>query len=216
MLIKSFAVSLLSRWKQLLGGLVAALFLVPVPALALTFTGGWQAVIDREGKPKPPPPRFNDVTNNRGQKDLLTVNMGNYQGGKVKAASRIDLTRRFNISAASQLLEFQDHFAAQFSQAGALVKVAVRDTMGRAVLRATIDDQGEFIILGAPPVMRTPLKFNKNFPSSAFQTVNGDLDKIFRLKKGHYFLEVEVVYTTNRRTGGWRTISPHQFEFIGL
>jgi hypothetical protein len=216
MLIKSFIVFLLSRWKLLLGGLVAFLFLLPVPALALTFTGKWQAFIERQGKPKPPRPTFTDVTNKPGQKDTLTVNMGNYQGVKVKARSSIELARGFNISAASQLLKFQDHFAAQFAQAGADVKVTVKDHKGRPVMLATIGNNGQFLVLGPPPFMRTVLHSKVNFPSSTLQTFNGDLEKIFRLKKGHYVLEVQVVYTTNRRTGGWRTISPNQFEFIGL
>jgi hypothetical protein len=196
MLITKVATRFLGRWKQLLGGLIAALLLFPVPALALTFSGSWKPVIQRTGRPRPPRPTFTDVTNNPGQRDELTVNLGNYQGSKTKATSSIELTRRFSISAAQEQLDFKGQFVDQFAQAGEKVIVSVKDAHGNTVLRA--------------------LSFKEKVKSSKFTTVEEELDRMIRLKKGHYVLDVKVIFETDRKTGGWKTISPHQFDFIGF
>jgi hypothetical protein len=199
--IKTIALKLVGRWKQLVGGLVAALVLLPVPAMALTFSGSWKAVILTKGKPLPPKPTFADVTNNAKQKDQLTVNMGNYQGVKTVSVSSIELTRRFSISAPSQQLQVEDQLFNQFARSGGQVTVVVKDMNGH--------------------VVTTPLRFRTPFPPTNFGgfTPFGDGEKFqsspFSLKKGHYIFDVKIVYRSGHH-GGWKTISPHQFEFVGF
>jgi hypothetical protein len=198
--MKSFAISLLGRWKQVLGGVLAALLLLPVPALALTFSGHWKAVIQRSGIPLPPKPKVADVTNNAAQKDTLTVNMGDYTGKKGKAVSSIDLTRRFAITAPSQTIQLNEQFATALVQAGAAVKVAVKDANGH--------------------VVATPFVFRTNFPRTPFLgavPVGGKAPtNSFTLKKGRYTFDVKIIYRTANRHGRWHTISPHRFEFVGV
>jgi hypothetical protein len=198
--MKSFAISLLGRWKPVLGGVIAALLLLPVPALALTFTGHWKAAIQRSGIPLPPKPKVADVTNNAAQKDTLTVNMGNYTGRKGKAVSSIILTRGFTISAASQTIQLNETFATELVQAGAQVVVAVRNANGR--------------------VVATPFVFRTNFPRTpflGFVPVGGKAPtNTFTLKKGRYTFDVRIKYRTDNKHGRWKTKSPHKFEFIGV
>jgi hypothetical protein len=196
MLTAKIATRFLRRWKQLLGGLIAVVLLVPVPALALTFSGSWKPVLQRTGRPRPPRATFTDVTNNPGQKDELSVNLGNYQGGKTKATSSIELTRRFSISTPQEQLEFKGQFVDQFAQAGEKVLVTIKDAHGNTVLRT--------------------FSFKEKVNSSKFTTVEEEFDRLIRLKKGHYVLDVKVLFQTDRKTGGWKTISPHQFDFIGF
>jgi hypothetical protein len=194
--IKTVAAKLMGRWKQLLGGLIAALLLLPVPAMALTFSGHWKAIVQRQGRPKPQRPTFTDVPNNPGQMDMLTVNMGNYQGVKSTATSSIDLTHRFTITAPQQQIKLNDQFASQFAQAGARVTVTIKDAQGH--------------------VLRTPLRFRGKIRSASFGTLQADLAKFLTLRKGHYILDVQVIFQTDRKRGGWNTISPHKFVFMGV
>jgi hypothetical protein len=187
----------LGRWKQLIGGVVAALMLLPVPAMALTFLGSWHATISGSGGPTPPPATFSDVTNNPGQVDDLTVNMGNYQGSTATATSSIELTRQFTVPSPSQKLSFQEQFTSQFTQAGASVSVAVKDAAGKNTLF-------------------TPLFFS--IQSTIKQPVTVQVFQLATrtVSSGTYTFDVKVVYNTNNKIGGWKTISPHAFEFKGL
>jgi hypothetical protein len=197
MLVKPVATLFFGRWKQLIGGAVAALMLLPVPAMALTFIDAWAPVISTSGGPKPAPPTFSDVTNNAKQLDDLTVNMGNYQGSTATAQSSIELTRHVSVPDGSQNVSFQEQFTSQFTQAGASVTVAVKDASGHNVLF-------------------TPLSFS--FQSTLTQPVTVQVFQLAtrKVNGGTYTFDVKVAYNTNNKIGGWKTISPHAFEFKGL
>jgi hypothetical protein len=187
---------LLGQWKRFVAGLLAALVLLPVPAMAaITFNGTWTPVISTVGGPTPPTPLWSDATNNPGQVDDLTVNMGTYQGSTQQATSKIELTRPINLSTDNQTIEYLNQFTSQFTKAGVNVEVWVKNSSGQVVLN--------------------PIVVSHNFSNT---TTLQETDMTFAntLKKGNYTLEVQVIYNTNNKVGGWKTISPHKFEFKGL
>jgi hypothetical protein len=189
--------SWLGPWKRLLGALLAALALLPVPAAmaTLTFSGSWTPIISTVGGPTPPTPTFSDITNNAQQVDDLTVNMGTYQGSTALATSSIELTRPITLSTSNQSIRFTQQFISQFTQAGESVTVKVKNSSGATVL--------------------TPITSNRSFNATT-TLQESDLTLTNVLAKGTYTLDVKVVYNTTNKLGGWKTKSPHQFEFKGL
>src|SRR6516225_2393984 len=100
---KTILRGLLKRWRQLIACLVAALMLIPVPAMALTFTSGWQSVISTSGGPTPPTPSVTDST--VGADDNMFVNYGTYQGSTAKAQSQITLDRNISVPSAGEAIK---------------------------------------------------------------------------------------------------------------
>jgi hypothetical protein len=103
----NLAAALLKGGRRLLGGLLAALLLVPMPVLAsVTFSGSWSPTFSTSGSPTPPTPTFSDSTTSNGshgQQDVLDVGMGTYNGNPASKPSQesfetITLTRQINWS----------------------------------------------------------------------------------------------------------------------
>jgi hypothetical protein len=192
---KGIAAGVLGNWRRWLGGVVAGLVLLPVPAMALTFSGSWQAVVQRQGIPIPPRPIFTD--NHVGAQDNLTVNMGDYQSRSANATSSIELTRRFSISSPTEQIKLEDVFSGQFANSGVKLSVAIKDPRtGR--------------------VLRTPLAFQQQIRSTSFSKIDAEITKFLTLRRGRYLLDVKIIYQSHHRRGGWQTISPHQFEFVAF
>jgi hypothetical protein len=169
--------------------------LLPVPALALTFTSSWQAVTNTLGGPTPPEPTFTDVTNKAENVDHLSVDMGAYQGSTASAASTIDLTRTFSIDD-SQRIELQDRLLAQFQNAGEDISVSIKNSAGTTVA--------------------TPIKVSLDNPSDQLKTLRAFENGFSNLKPGDYTLDVAIRYFTNNKVGGWKSISEHhKFDFEG-
>jgi hypothetical protein len=183
-------------WRRLLGGAVAALVLLPMPAMALTFLGSWTKTTSVSGGPTPSAPTVTDSTS--GQDDSLVVDMGNYQGATATANSSITLTRQIQItSTGSQQIEFLHSATSQFAQGGESLSLKVEDASGKTVLF-------------------TPITFSYSNASSKMATVlDNELYKT-ALGKGTYTLVVNVTYNTNNKLGGWKKISAHQFEIEGF
>jgi hypothetical protein len=186
------------RWQRVVGGLAAALLLVPVPAMAaLTFNGSWSVVQNTQsGGPTPPAAGFTDTTNNAKQQDDLSIDIGNYQGVTATASSTIELTRSITLSSSNQLLEFEQDFKNQLKQAGVSVTVTVK--------------QGSTVV-------QTPLNFSASTRSSSFVSFSVNQSNINnRLASGNYTLDVKVSYNTNNKLGGWKAASAHHLDFEGL
>jgi hypothetical protein len=179
---------------RLFTGLAAALVLLPVPAMALTFTGGWQSVTAVSGGPTPPTPTVTDVTN--GADDNLTVDMGSYQGSTKKATSVIVLVRPVTISSASEAIRFAEQFSTDFSQGGVALTMTVSDSKGNLIA--------------------TPISFGKSTTSTSFVNISDSESAQQTFKAGNYYLGVGVAYDTTNKIGGWKTKSKHHFEFTGL
>ena len=71
---RNLAVGLLPGGRRVIGALAAVVLLVPVPTMALTFTGSWQSAAQTSGRPTPTAATFTDSTN--GSTDDLFVDMG--------------------------------------------------------------------------------------------------------------------------------------------
>jgi hypothetical protein len=193
MRLRPIAEALIGRPVRLLAALMALGLLLPVPALALTFTSSWQAVVSTSGGPTPPTPTFTDDTD--GHVDNLLVNMGAEQASKANSSSTIELTRTFSLDA-SEKVEFEERLRSEFQNAGATATVSVKDATGKTVV--------------------TPINISVNNTSDKLKTL-GDFDReSSRLAKGSYTLDVKVHYFTNNKVGAWKSISTHhQFEFEG-
>jgi hypothetical protein len=183
-----------SPWRRVVGALAACLVLLPVPAMALTFTGSWVASYSQSGGPTPPTPTFTDNLSADQNQDVLTVNMGTYQGATAPATSTIQLARPFSVSARSQTVEFDHAFTTLFNQGGATVTVAVQDALGQTLV--------------------TPINFSQSTTGTAFLS---DDETVFnRLRAGNYTLAVTVTYQTSNKIGGYQSRSVHTFDFEGI
>ena len=186
-----------ASWRRILGGAVAALVLLPVPAMAmLSFSSPWTGSPSVSGTPTPPVPTVSDSTS--GQDDSLIINMGTYQG--TTANSSITLTRQFQITGvSSQQVEFNHSAIDQFMQAGETLSLKVEDASGH--------------------VLFTPVTFAYTNPSSSLATVqDSELYKTI-LSKGTYTLVLNVAYKTNNKfSGSWggKKKSAHRFVIEGL
>jgi hypothetical protein len=195
---KVWGFALLGRMRRVVGGLVAALLLMPVPAMAITYLGSWSATFTQTGGPTPPKPTFTDSLSSGGQNDTLLVAMGDYQGSTAAATSTIQLTRPITISQPTQVIEFDHSFAGLFAQAGYSATVAVKDSSGHAVV--------------------TPFSLNESTTSKNFTELQDSLNVNKKLARGNYTLVVTVTDTTNNKIGGWKkyqSISAHEFDFQG-
>ena len=181
-------------FKRVLPALFSAALLLPVPALALTFTSPWQTATAVSGGPTPTPATFTDATN--GGDDNLFVDMGNYQGQTKTAVSAIGLARSITVPSAGEAIDFAHQFAASFKQAGVNVAVAVFDNHGNLVA--------------------APITFSQSTNSTTFTTISANQLVNQTIKGGNYILTVGILYNTNNKIGGWKKISKHHFEIDGL
>jgi hypothetical protein len=192
--------TLLGRMRRVVGGLVAALLLMPVPALAITYLGSWSAMTTVSGGPKPPTPAIiSDAITNGGQNDQLLVNVGQYQGSTATASSQIVLTRQIQITSNSQGIEFDHTYDALFSYGGYTTRVEVDNSKGQAVI--------------------TPINVSPSNSSAAFKELQDNLNVKQSLAKGTYTLKITIINTTNNKVGGWK-FNPghksfHEFDFQG-
>jgi hypothetical protein len=186
--------------RRVLGGLVAAVLLLPMPAMAITFLGVWMPVSPPSvsGTPAPPTPTFMDVPTGDPQKDTLDVIMGDYQGSGVDlASSSISLTRQFQITSGAQVLQFDHNALAQFAQAGENVTLQVKNSSGALLF--------------------TPVSFAYSNGSSSFVSVPDSETYRTALANGTYTLVATVRFNTNNKLGGWKTMSsPHVFDIQGF
>jgi hypothetical protein len=106
---------------------LAALFLVPVPALALTFLGPWQVLSNFHslGIPAAIVGLLPDTTNGKGPLGILSVNMGNAQPGTAGVSSVV-IQRQFAVSSTrGERLFLNEDFASQLKNAGFAIRAAV-------------------------------------------------------------------------------------------
>lgn len=186
--------SVLRSPARLLAGLAAALLLLPIPAMALTFNGSWQSATAVSGGPTPPTPTFTDSTN--GPDDNLTVDMGSYQGQTKTAYSTIGLARTINVPSAGEAIKFAEQFSTDFQQGQVALAVAVFDSKGNLVA--------------------APITFSKSVAATTFTNVSDSQTATKSFNGGNYILTVGVAYDTTNKIGGWKTKSKHHFEFTGL
>ena len=206
-------VGLLRGSRRMLGGVVAALLVVPMPVLAgVTFSGNWSATTSMSGSPTPPTPTYSDsVTANgsHGQQDVLDVSMGTYNGNPAaktnqEAFETITLQHTFvwSPSAYEKLngvwtLDDFLNSAAQGTE-----RIAVLDSNGHVVgnLMGTQMYQG-----------------SGSTPTEVKMSVSESLTKS-QLPAGTYTVQVSVQFQTlvnNKLGGAWKSKSKsHEFDFF--
>jgi hypothetical protein len=185
------------HWSRLPGAVLAAVVLLPVPALALTFTSPWTANTLVLGGPTPPTPTFTDAVT--GQQDDLNVDMGTYQGATARAFSAIHLTRGFTITdGGGQDVMLEADYVTFLAHAGFVVREKVKTANGHTILDIS---GGHFTVENASGT-------EKLFAQE--KAIMG------HLKRGDYVIAVTVSYHTNNKIGSWRMKSLHHFELLGL
>ena len=193
----SFASGLLRRGPRLLGGLVAAVVLMPLPAMALTFTSPWTATYMQSGAPIPTKPTFSDAVS--GQRDDLTVDMGTYQGATKTATSTINLTRGFSVTNGSgQNVLAEADYSTYLTYAGFNTGEQVKDSKGHVIMDLS----------GGIFNVNNPSGTQKLYANSGSTTVN--------IGPGNYTITVSLTYTTNNKIGSWKMKSKHHYEAMGL
>ena len=192
----SLAAALLRGGRRMTGGLLAAVLLLPLPAMALTYTSAWTATTSDSGGPTPPKPVYTDSV--VGQRDDLTVDMGTYQGATSNAKSTISLTRGFSITqAGGQNVMAEADFAAYLAYAGLAVSEQVKDSKGHVIM----DLSGGI--------------FNANNTSGAKTLYTGAGSTVVKIADGNYTINVSITYNTNNKIGSWSMKSKHHFEALG-
>jgi hypothetical protein len=201
--LTSLTAALLRGGRRMTGGLLAAALLIPVPAMALTFTSNWSATYPTpSGAPTPIKPSFTDAT--VGQRDDLTVDMGTYQGtggmnkGGFYATSTINLTRGFSVTqAGGQNVFAEADYATYLADAGLAVSEQVKDSKGHLIM----DLSGGI--------------FNEQNTSGTKTLYANSASTTQKIADGNYTLTVSITYNTNNKIGSWSMKSKHHFEAIG-
>ena len=201
---KNLAAGLLKGSRRLIGGVAAAVLLMPLPVMALTFNGSWTASYGQSGSPTPPTPSFTDQTNNDSKngksEDFVTVDMdpsGNAYTTTSAAQSQIVLSRTINLTA-SQVVKFEDLYADLFQQAGLTTTAQLVNSKGQTV---------------------TEFSQSQSTSSKTLTTLSGDPQVRPTLSAGTYTLKVTVTYNTNNKfsgVAGFAKKSKHQFDFEGF
>lgn len=181
---------------RVLAGLLAAVVLMPVPAMALTFTSNWAASYSQSGGPTPPKPTFTDTVS--GQRDDVTIDMGTYNGSTSQAASAITLTRNFSITnSGGQNVFAEADYSSYLANAGFAAGEVVTDSKGHVVCSLS---GGIFSVNNSSAT-------SKLYTNSASTTVN--------IPKGNYTITLGLAYYTNNKVGSWKMKSKHHFEAMG-
>lgn len=209
----NLAVGLLRGSRRMLGGLVAALLVLPMPVLAgVTFSGNWSATTSTSGSPTPPTPTYSDSTTSNGshgQQDVLDVGMGTYNGApasttKQQSFETITLNRSIVWSPSSSenlnSLWTLDDFLNAAAQGTDKVDV--------------LDSKGNFV---AHLMGRQVYQGSGGTPT---ETKMSDMELLppSQLPAGTYTLQVTVQFQTlvNNKLGGqWKSKSKsHEFDFF--
>ncbi len=176
------------------GGLAAAVLLLPLPALALTFNNAWTPTFVTTGGPTPAKATYTDSTS--GGDDNVDVSLGNYNGVTSPAVSSITLARSITVPNAGEAVDFLQQFAASFTFGGATATVALANSQGK--------------------IVATPLSFTSTNTGSGSSTVSTSQNVKETIAGGTYTLTVKVVFSTNNKIGAWKQISQYNFNIDGL
>lgn len=213
-LLKNMVRAMKGRTGKVLGGVAAVLFLIPVPALGITFLAPWSFSGVQVNAPAPPAPVVLDSPD--GQSTLFTVDLG--KAGQVNAGTPTTPTSPGNPGAIS-------FFTAQrpINVAGAQ---SVRVFQGYQTLLQGGTVQS-FVYFWQPQGANTASQFVNVLPNFSFAqgirygnvyTQNATQD--VNLAAGNYTIVVRLKYKVDR-FGIWDNSkpapgSPYVFSFVTL
>ena len=182
-------------WKRGLAGAIAALFLLPVPALGLTFLTPW---VFTQSQLRAPP--FRTSTGDLPRGDFLQLDMGANLKWR-SATSSITATRVFRITNPTEAVTFAQDLQALMRGSNLNVSVQVRKLNGTGLQ------------LELPPIHeRTGIRLLRLARRSSFNTL--------LLTGGDYSVTVRVTYRKNR-LGLWDSTasdsgSPYRLTITGI
>lgn len=205
--------ALKGRTGKVLGGVAAALFLIPVPALGISFLGPWSFTSVQVNAPAPPPPLVVDPTSSS---TYFIVDMG--KAGQVNAGTPTTPTSPGNPGAIS------------FFTAQRPINVTGSDTVRVLQGYQTLIQGGtvqSFVYFWQPQGANTASNFVNVLPNFSFAqgirygnvyTKNDSQD--INLAAGNYTIVVRLKYKVDR-FGIWDNSapapgSPYIFSFVTL
>jgi hypothetical protein len=177
------------RWKKILVGVVVSGLLLPIPAVALTFLGGWSGFLAVSGGAPFAQVSSNDTPNG----GSLTVNMGSYSANQ-PADSVVSLSRTFRIRSEGEAVAIQQAFASIIRNANIQVTLDIRRLTGRT----------RFNI---PPT-------NASAGNTIRTIRHSTTDRRF-MTGGLYRISIYMRYSKTAN-GLWNNVTPHQFTFTGV
>lgn len=177
-------------WQRVIVGVITAAVLLPVPALALTWTSPWFITQDQRGGAPAATVAFGDFLGG----GFLSIDMGSYATPRT-AHSNVSATRTFSIGGTGNFLAIMDSYASSLRQAGLTVIIDVRRV-----------DGGDNIFTAGP--------LNEQAGRRS-RFVSGIRSEIDFLDAGDYQVTIDVRYNKAGR-GAWTNVSAHRFTFMDL
>jgi len=194
-----------NRWIRVVGATLGALFLVPIPGLALTFLSPWTVlsnVATGPGVPQAIVTALADGNNGKGPVGRILVDMGSVDTSKSgSGSSTVVLQRRFSVDQASgEHLQYLPSFSSELKNSSGTISAVI----GRL-------QNNRF----TPVFYYTTLygNANGNTPVTFEYAGNGFISPIIG-KGSQYALRITFSYS-KRGNGYWKPkkISHHKFEF---
>jgi hypothetical protein len=183
-----------SLLRNIIGATLAVVLLIPVPALGITFLGGWRFFASVPGI------ATTNAVDNPNNYDL-TISMGQVNPPSTVTKLSVTATRDFQITSASELVRISHSFSS-----------ILRDGSINATL--TIQRYG----VANDPFNFPPYSFTA--PGAPAPPSNPSLNDFFKqsdLMQGLYRLSLTITYTRqNNPDSFWNNSSPHVFNFRGL
>jgi hypothetical protein len=194
-----------NRWVRVVAATLGALFLVPIPGLALTFLSPWTVISNVASGPGVPMAivtALADGSNGKGPVGRVLVNMGNVDTSKPgSGGSTVTIQRKFSVDdIKGEHLQYTPNFSTELQNSSATITAV----LGR-VQNNQFTPLFYYTTLGANANGNKPVTFEYLGTGFISPTMP---------KGSQYALRITVAYS-KRGNGHWRykNISPHKFEF---
>ncbi|MBL8822709.1 MAG: hypothetical protein JNJ77_08995 [Planctomycetia bacterium] len=167
--------------------------LLPVPALAITFLGGWQFFATHPGITSQ---TFTDDFNNYG----LTISMGAVAAPSGVTKVSVTAIRDFRVTDPSELVRISHSFGSYIQDGSINVNVSIQRY-------GVANDPFNF----------PPYSFITQNPALQYNPSLNDFFKQNTLAAATYRMAVTITYTrSGATTSSWNNSSPHVFNFRGV
>ena len=177
-------------WRQLAGGLVTGLLLIPIPLYAITFTGSWAITTASKTGAAPTPQGFQSS-----DRKAVRFEMGNYTATSGPSSNLVVAKNNFTVASGGELVEVTATFSTLLTKGNHSVRVEFFDPGGTALSFPFLGTSG-----GAGA---TSNQFTGPLSSSGF------LDA---LPAGQSY-SVRITIATGAAQGGSVSSSPYRLTF---
>jgi hypothetical protein len=128
------------RWVRVLIGAVVAMTLLPVPAMAFSFLGGWRFTRSRSGGAPTPTVRARDV----GDSSSLQISFGRNTSRRATTA-RLTARRNFEVESSRETVRLGEFLQTQLRNARADYRIEIRRFTRSGFLNARTIDLNTFL-----------------------------------------------------------------------